>query len=135
MAWVKLSDQYGDEWQLAAVSTDAECVFLRLLACSNRALADGLLDDAVVRQQVRARLPESVAAEAAMNDLVRVGLLQSAERGGRPHWQIANPFIGWQPRREQVEAERKRWREDQLRHRQATAEAASRRKRRRREIA
>lgn len=128
--WVKLSDGFTDDWRLAAVGTDAEAVFIRLLACSNRMLADGWLDDAVVRQQVRARLVDRTAADSAIDELVRVGLLRAAEvGGGRPGWRLADEFVDWQPTREKVERDRERWKAEQQRHRDAAAATPKRRRR------
>ena len=127
MPWVKLSDSFPDDWRLSAVSTSAEAVFVRLLACSNRLLANGWLDDVVVRQQITARLLDSAAVDHAVGDLVRVGLLRAENVGGRSGWRLADEFVGWQPTREKVERDRERWRLEQQRQRDVASTQPKRR--------
>jgi hypothetical protein len=96
MSWVKLDDQFPDHPKVVAAGSAAAWLFVCGLSYCSRLLTDGFIPRGQVRRLTDAKTPDRLA-----DQLVKVGLWETADGGFRVH-----DYLVYQPSREQIEAGR-----------------------------
>lgn len=120
--WVRLDDTFDDDPRIVTVGPGPTGLLVACLCWNNRTLADGFVPEAVVRQKA------GEDGKVLLDELVGVGLLARAKRGGMTGFQIHDDLVKHQPSRGKVEADRlaararkDEWRE-RVRHAKGTLE-------------
>jgi len=110
MTWVKLDDGFADHPKVAAAGHVAAWVYVAGLCYCSRQLTDGFIPTSVLRRLTDVPKPEQHAAR-----LVEVGLWETCDGG----WCVHN-YADHQRTREQVDADREKWREKKKKQRNTT---------------
>lgn len=104
MTWTRLSDDFTDRPAMLQVSRDARLLQIEAMIWCNRMLTDGTLPAAAVR-----RLTDSPDPDAAIDELVGVGLWKPVDAGGAWSLDWAEQEAGDEVRkRREANAERQR---------------------------
>lgn len=108
MSWVRIDDGFDSHPKIRKLSLAATGLLVRGMAHSGQYLTDGVLDVEWINERARGRVGKN-----ALRELQLAGLLEPCEGGAlRIH-----DFLDYNPSRAEVEAQRRKNREKQRRHR------------------